>query len=114
MGNFSNTFVIQQYILNSLHGVLDMMAAKLSHLIKWPDRDTLQETMPFSFKRFFKECCVIIDRTQVFIERPSDLLARPQVWSNYKHYSTLKFLIGITPQGTISYVSPCAGGTIRK
>ena len=53
---------------------------------------------------------MIIDCTEVFIERPSDLLASAQVWSNYKHHSTVKFLIGITPQGTISFVSKCAGG----
>ena len=34
------------------------------------------------------------------------------MWSNYKHHSTIKFLIGITPQGTISYLSRCAGGRI--
>ena len=32
--------------------------------------------------------------------------------SNYKHHSTMKFLIGITPQGTVSFVSRCAGGRI--
>ena len=53
---------------------------------------------------------MIIDCSEVFMERPSDLLARGQVWSNYKHHSTLKFMIGITPQGTISYVSSCVGG----
>ena len=42
---------------------------------------------------FFKWCCVIIDCREVFIERPSDLLVRAQVWSNYKHHSTLKFFI---------------------
>ena len=44
------------------------------------------------------------------MERPSDLLARAQVWSNYKHHSTKKNLIGITPQGTISFLSKCVGG----
>ena len=48
--------------------------------------------------------------TEIFIEQPSDLLARDQIWSNYKHHSTVKFLIGITPQGTISFVSKCVGG----
>ena len=62
--------------------------------------------MPLSFRRFFKKCCIIIDCTEVYMERPSDL-ARAQVWSNYKHHSTIKFLVGITPQGT---VSRCAGG----
>ena len=83
------------------------MVIKTAHLIKWPDRETLQQTMPIAFRKFFKHCCVIIE---VFMERPSDFLARAQVWSNYKHHSTLKFLIGITPQGTISYVSRCVGG----
>ena len=44
------------------------------------------------------------------MEQPTDLLARAQVWSNYKHHSTVKFLIGITLQGTISFLSPCVGG----
>ena len=98
-------------VSRNFHKVLDVMDVKLSHLIKWPDRETLRETLPTSFRRFFKKCAIIIDCTEVFVERPSDLLARAQMWSNYKHHSTIKFLIGITPQGTISYLS-CAGGRI--
>ena len=90
--------------------ILNLLAVKTKDLIVWPDRDTLRLTMPTVFRKFFRQCCVIIDCTEVFIERPSNLLARAQVWSNYKHHSTIKFLIGITPQGTISYVSQCAGG----
>ena len=92
------------------HQVLDVMAVKTAPFIKWPDRDTLRQTMPTAFRKFFKKCAVIIDCTEIFIERPSDLLARAQVWSNYKHHSTIKFLIGITPQGTISHISKCVGG----
>ena len=92
--------------------VLDVMAAKTDFLIKWPDRQTLRQTMPVVFRRFFKKCCIIIDCTKVFVERPSDLLARAQMWSNYKHHSTLKFLISITPHGTVSYVSSCMGGRV--
>ena len=97
-------------VSRNFHRILNIAAMKTSFLIKWPERDVLRLTMPVSFRRFFKKCCVIIDCTEVFIERPSDLLARAQVWSNYKHHSTVKFLIGITPQGTISFVSKCAGG----
>ena len=96
----------------NFHKVLDVMDVKLSHLIKWPDCETLRETLPTNFRRFFKKCAVIIDCTEVFVERPSDLLAHAQTWSNYKHHSTVKFLIGITPQGTISFLSRCAGGRI--
>jgi len=97
-------------VSRNFHRVLDIAFVKTAHLIKWPDRETLRLTMPMSFRKFFKQCCVIIDCSEIFIERPSDLLAHAQVWSNYKHHSTVKFLIGITPQGTISYISDCVGG----
>ena len=97
-------------VTRCFHAVLEVAAARLHYLIKWPDRETLRKTMPISFRKFFNNCYVIVDCTEVFIERPSDLLAHAQVWSNYKHHSTVKFLLGITPQGTISFVSDCVGG----
>ena len=80
----------------------------MKDLVQWPDRETLRLTMPSAFRKFFKKCAVIIDCSEIIIRRSKDLLARAQVWSNYKHHSTVKFLIGITPQGTISYISKCA------
>ena len=102
--------VHQSTVSRNFYKVLDVMDVKLSHLIKWPECQILQETLPMSFRRFFKKCCVIIDCTEVFVERPSDLMARAQTWSNYKHHNTVKFLLGITPQGTIFYISQVAGG----
>ncbi len=99
-------------VSRNFHKVLNIMYTCLSPLVKWPDRGVLRSTMPSSFRKFFRSCSVIIDCTEIFMERPSDLLARAQVWSNYKHHSTVKFLIGITPQGTISFLSKCFGGRI--
>ena len=53
---------------------------------------------------------MIIDCFEVFIERPTNLLARAQTFSSYKHHNTIKILIGITPQGTVSFVSEPWGG----
>ena len=53
---------------------------------------------------------VIVDCFEVFIEKPSNLLARAQTFSNYKHHNTIKILIGITPQGSICCVSDSWGG----
>ena len=47
-----------------------------------------------------------------FCERPSDLMARTQTFSNYKHHNMVKLLIGIAPQGVISYVSKGWGGRV--
>ena len=55
---------------------------------------------------------VIIDCFELFIERPSNLKARCCTWSSYKHHNTAKVLLGITPQGVISFVSECWGGRV--
>ena len=88
-----------------------VMDARLSPLVSWPDRERLWRTMPMSFQYAFgKQVTVIIDCFEVFIERPTNLLARAQTFSNYKHHNTIKILIGITPQGTICFVSEAWGG----
>ena len=66
--------------------------------------------MPIAFRKFFPKCVCILDCTEVFIERPSDLKARAQTWSNYKQHNTVKILIAVTPQGSISFVSKAWGG----
>ena len=33
-------------------------------------------------------------------------------WSNYKHHNTVKFLIGISPQGVVSFISEGWGGHV--
>ena len=42
----------------------------------------------------------------------SNLKARLSMWSNYKHHNTIKVLIGITPQGVVSFISECWGGRV--
>lgn len=89
---------------------LTVMDVTLSPLISWPDREQLQRTMPRCFiDSFGLKTSVIIDCFEVFIDRPSNLLARAQTFSNYKHHNTVKVLIGITPQGTVSFVSETWG-----
>ena len=71
-------------------------------LIVWPDRELVRHTLPACFRKQYSKCISIIDCFEVFIERPADLKARAQTWSSYKNHNTAKFLISITPQGTVS------------
>ena len=88
--------------------VLDV---RLAPLIKWPDREDLWRTMPQCFQfSFGNKTTVIIDCFEVFIARPSNLMARAQTYSNYKSHNTVKILVGITPQESISFVSNARGG----
>ena len=57
------------------------------------DRDQLWRTMPQCFQYAFgKKTTVLINCFEVFIERPSNLLARAQTFSIYKHHNTIKIL----------------------
>ena len=61
-------------------------------------------------QKALSKCLAIIDCFEIFIELPSSLPARDQTWSNYKHHNTVKYLIGITPQGSIALISQGWGG----
>ena len=55
---------------------------------------------------------VILDCFEVFCERPTNLEARAATWSSYKHHNTVKVLLGISLQGSVSYVSDTWGGRV--
>ena len=91
---------------------IDLMHVRLNPQVKWPGREELRKTMPTEFRKCFKQCVIIVDCFEVFMERPTNLKARAQTWSNYKHHNTVKFLIGISPQGAISYRLKGWGGRV--
>lgn len=64
------------------------------------------------FRKHCPKCAVIIDCFEIFLEKPSDLLCRAQTFSSYKHHNTVKYLIGITPQGTVCFISDGWGGRV--
>nr|XP_047132712.1 uncharacterized protein LOC105849119 [Hydra vulgaris] len=78
---------------------IDIMYFRMKHLIKWPARNELIETMPLCFGKYFEtKVAVIIDCFEIFINKPSNLCARAATWSQYKHHNTVKFLLGVSPQ----------------
>ncbi|CAN7976387.1 unnamed protein product [Ixodes persulcatus] len=90
---------------------LDVAYTRLSDCVKWPEREHLKKTMPMTFrKEFGSRVAVILDCFEIFIERPSSLVARALTWSTYKHHNTVKYLIGIAPQGVITFISKGWGG----
>ncbi|KAG0421443.1 hypothetical protein HPB47_002669, partial [Ixodes persulcatus] len=67
-------------------------------------------TMPECFKAHYPKCRYIIDCTEVRTETPATLEQQRALFSNYKGCHTLKFLIAILPNGTVSFVSQAYGG----
>ena len=89
-----------------------MLHDKLQFLLVWPSQDTIRENMPLIFKQLYPRCRCIIDCSEIFIETPSCYRVRAQTYSNYKKHNTVKFLIAITPCGTISFLSDCWSGRV--
>ena len=57
-----------------------VMDSRLSRLIYWPEQKELWNTMPKRFLFSFGNRTVIIDCFEIFIEHPTDLLARAKTF----------------------------------
>lgn len=91
---------------------LCLLHKELKPLNPFPSRDIINRTMPSQFKLRYPSTRVIIDCTEIFLQQPSSLTNQSLTFSNYKNHNTLKFLVGITPSGVISFVSEAWGGRV--
>lgn len=77
----------------------------------WPERDVVKFYMPSDFKQKFPSTRVVVDGTEVPIQKPSAPLAQQATFSTYKNKNTAKILVGATPGGLVSYISEAYGGS---
>ena len=96
--------VTPSVISKAFADIIYILYENLKGVILWSPREQLTKSMPTVLRENFG-LRVVIDCFEVSIERPSNLYAHAQTWSNYKHHNTVKYLIGITPQGSILFIS---------
>lgn len=89
-----------------------LLHEELKILNPFPSRELVDLTMPAVFKKKYPSVRVILDCTEIFVQRSSSLVNQNVTFSNYKHHNTFKFLVGITPSGVISFVSEGWGGRV--
>ena len=107
----ANEFGIsQQYANQIFNRFLPFVADHFGELIYWPSADSIRKTLPLAFRKSFKKVQGIIDCLEIEIQKPSDAREQALTWSDYKHANTLKYLICITPDGLINFVSEGYGG----
>ena len=82
--------------------ILYILYERLKHLIVWPERETLKKTLPMDFRKHCPTCTVIIDCFEIFVDRPSDLLARAQTYSHLKAIIQLNILLGSHPKEVLA------------
>ena len=85
---------------------------RFKELEVFPTREIVQLHMPECFKKKYPTTTLIIDATEIYIEKPNNPEAKQQTFSSYKNTNTLEALVGIVPKGGISFVSTLYGGSI--
>ena len=79
-------------------------------LVRWLPRETVHSNLPSMFKRKYRKTRCIIDCSELCIERPKSVDEQAATWSDYTKHNTFKFLIAISPNGFIMFLSDCYGG----
>ncbi|XP_067143123.1 uncharacterized protein [Centruroides vittatus] len=86
-----------------------ILASVLKCAIVWPSKINILENMPKCFNRF-RNVRVILDCSEIRVQRPKCLKCRIRCYSHYKGDTTIKFLIGVSPGGIATFLSSAYGG----
>jgi hypothetical protein len=77
----------------------------------WPPQSLVYYFSPTDFKLKFPTTRAVLDATEFPIKKPSSPRVQQATFSTYKNRNTMKSLIGCTPGGLISFISPAYGGS---
>ena len=79
----------------------------------WMEREEVDAHMPIVFHNLgYSDVRIVLDATEIPINKPSHPQLQRSTWSEYKQTNTLKGLVGISPNGFVTFVSKLFGGCI--
>ena len=90
---------------------INLLYVELKDLFPFPAQELVHKNMPQEFAQY-ATTRIILDCMELFIQRPSAMLAQSETWSDYKHHNTWKLLVGVTPNGQVSFLSDLWGGRV--
>lgn len=99
VSNIFRTFVLVMY---------EILFKKLMRKI--PSREKNRKCLPNAFLSC-SSCRIVLDATEVMSDKPIQMLFQRETFSAYKHYNTWKALIGVAPNGIVTYVSDLYPGS---
>lgn len=105
-------FGIKEQLVSRIFTVwINFMYLQLQELEVWPTRSVIDMYMPSDFGKSFPTTRVILDATEIPIQKPKCCGPQRETFSSYKNKNTLKVVVGCTPRGAVSYVSQAYGGS---
>lgn len=78
----------------------------------WMPRNTVNDAMPQAFRDRYPTTRVILDAIEVKCQASSSLVLQTATFSAYKSTNTFKGLIGISADGTVTFVSQLFTGSM--
>ena len=71
---------------------INVLSFKLKEVFPWPSRDMIIARAPVQFRKY-PNTRVIIDCTELYIQRPTSLQSQAITFSHYKHHNTFTALV---------------------
>lgn len=84
---------------------LNLLHVTLESLLTWTSKGNAASRTPDSFKPKSPNMYVIIDTTKICVERAPSLVHQSAMFSNNKNHNTYKYLVGISPDQSVTFVS---------
>lgn len=89
-----------------------VLASYFQNFIFLPPLLKIEQNLPLPFKQRFSNVCLLLGTFEIEIQKPKISEYRAQTRSEHKNTNTIKYLLGSTPDGYISYISKGFGGRI--
>ena len=90
------TFDIDETLVSKIFKhMVEILFQFSKRFLYWFSKSEVQKTMPSSFRKHFPKTRVIIDATEIRTQIPKSVRSAVLKYSSYKHYHSLKVLIGI-------------------
>jgi len=93
------------------YNTVKILSKCLKPAIPWPSREEILKNLPQCFEGF-EDVRVILDCTEIFIQKPANLCCQIITYSHYKGSQTCKIMTGVSPAGNITYISKPYGGRV--
>ncbi|XP_040064335.1 uncharacterized protein LOC120838460, partial [Ixodes scapularis] len=94
----------------TFYAVLCTLAEVTKGWISKPPVSNIKLAQPLCFQENYPECTLIVDCTEIKTETPPNIRQQHVLYSSYKGCYTLKFLVGIIPNGMVVFRSKPYGG----
>lgn len=91
---------------------IEVLGIFFQYLIFNPHPKEIKKNLPLVFRITYSNVEMIINCLEIQITKPFDPIKQAQTWSHCKNCYTVKYLIGCTPNGLVSFISQGYGGGI--